>query len=162
ECSFGRRALDGVAIDARGGEKDRTPCRRLRVFRRRSSLRRNPTGELFGGMRDDAKAHFRVLRPAILGAIAEIRGRTLPLYPHPVDAVGDQVGLPRELRDPETMYDVIRFECQGCDLTPARFADRDVQLVRRDDAQIGIAKLPPPLTPDGRHLQRVWRLGVIL
>src|SRR5262249_20965154 len=158
----GRSALNGMAVDTRGGEKDLTPDRRLRVFRRRPPLRRHPGGELFWGMRDDAKAHFRVLRPAILGAIAEVRASLLRLDPHPVDAGRDQVGLPGELRDPETMYDVRRFESQGCDLTPVRFADWDVQLVRRDNAQIGIVKLPPPLAPDSRHLQRVWRLGVIL
>src|SRR5262245_18517016 len=103
-------------------------------------------------MSNDAKAHFRVLRPAILGAVAEICARLLRLDPHPVDAVGDQVAIPRELRDPETMYDVRRFERQESDLTPTRFADRDVQLIRRDDSKIGIAELPPPLAPDCRHL----------
>src|SRR5687768_4528875 len=104
ECSFCRSTLDDMAVDARGGEKDRAPCRRLRVFSRGSPLRLHPTCELFRRVRDDAKAHFRVLRPAILGAVTEIRASLLRLDPHPVDAVGDQVGLPRELRDPETMY----------------------------------------------------------
>src|SRR5262245_64702286 len=103
-------------------------------------------------MSNDAKAHFRVLRPAILGAVAEICARLLRLDPHSVDAVGDQVGLPRQLRYPETMYDVRRFERHGSDLTLTRRTDRNVQLIRRDNSQIGIAKFPPPLAHDNRHL----------
>src|SRR5262249_5402306 len=128
ECSFGRSALDGVAVDARCREKALTPGRRQLAFLRGWTLRRPPAGELIGGMRDNANAHFRVLRPAILSAVAEVRAHLLRLDPHPVDAVRDQIGLPRELRDPETMRDVHRFERQESELAPAGFADRNVQL----------------------------------
>src|SRR5215471_17706911 len=128
ECSSGRSALDRVAVDAREGEKALTPGCRQSVFRRGPTLGRRPAGELFGGMSDDSNAHFRVLRPAIFGAVAEICARLLRLDPHTVDAVRDQVGLPCELRNPETMRDVRRLERKESELAPARFTDRNVQL----------------------------------
>src|SRR5262245_1059405 len=103
-------------------------------------------------MRDNANEHFRVLRPTILSAVAKVRAHLLRLDPHPVDAVRNQISLPRELRDPETVRDVRRFERQESELAPARFADRNAQLIRSNDAQIGIVNLPPPLMPDNRHL----------
>src|SRR5215475_9871197 len=151
-----------MAVDARGGEKEPAPGCRPWVFRRGLPLGRHPTGELFRGIRDNTNEHLRVLRPAIFGAVAAVYASLLWLDPHPVDAVRDQIGLPREFRGPETMYDVRRFEGQESELALARFADRRVQLIRRNDAQVRIVNLPPPLMPDDRRFQRVRRLGIIL
>src|SRR5579875_3321596 len=72
------------------------------------------------------------------------------LQPHFVLPPRDRLDLPCKAGHPERMDNVRRLDRQR-HLRP----HRDMHLVCRDDAQIGVAKLPPPLMADDRHLEHI-------
>src|SRR5690606_8721709 len=82
------------------------------VLRRRRLLVRQPTLESARWIDVDAEEHVGVLGAAVLGALPEVEARVLGLEPEAVRASRDQVGLPGESGDPETVTDVRRLEGQ--------------------------------------------------
>jgi hypothetical protein len=63
----------------------------------------NPSGELLRSVDINAEKHQSELRTTELCALAEIQPSHLGVDPHRVNVIGDQVGLPDKLRDPEAM-----------------------------------------------------------
>ena len=103
-----------------------------------------------------------MLRPAILRALAEKDSGAVRVHPHAVGMVRNQVGLARELRNPEAVVGVGGQQLQECRRGMSGIAHRYVQLVGSDDAELGIAELPPELVPDHCYVQGGRRLGSIL
>jgi len=101
---------------------------------------------------DDAEAHLGVLESAELGADPAI-GAGLPHgEPQHVRLAGDDVLLPRELRHPEAVHDVV-----GLQTDLERLPDGHVDLVGGHDAGVRIGNAPPPLLADDVDPQRVLR-----
>jgi hypothetical protein len=100
-----------------------------------------------------------VLYTAVLGALAEKDSGAVRINPHPVGMVGNQIGLPREFRDPEAVVSVGGKQVQECRGRTLRIAHWDVQLIRGNDPQHWIAKLPPVLVSDRGDFHGARRLG---
>src|SRR4029077_18612845 len=96
----------------------------------------------------DSQKHLRVLGSAILRALAEKNAGAVRVHPHAVGVIRNQVGFASELRNPEAVVRVSRKQTQECRSGMTRVTYRDVQLVRGNDAQFRIAKLPPVLVAD--------------
>ena len=157
------RSADGVAVQAGRGLED--PAALGGASGGGVGLRplgRDPALEVLGRIDDDSQKHLRVLRPAELGALPQVHPGQPGIDPRRVDLVRDQVGLPRETGDPEAVRHVGGEEGQKRGRGMGGIADRQVQLVGRDDPERGIAELPPPLPADDRDLQSAGRLGPIL
>ncbi len=102
-----------------------------------------PGVEVRGRLGDDEEAHPRVLRPAVLGAGAQVGARRRP--PGSRRGWGAR-GWRRSCargRHPEVVDDVGRLDADE-EAAP----DGDVDLVGGDHARGGIAHLPPPLVAD--------------
>src|SRR5215468_3690806 len=158
EHAVGRRAADGVAIDAgqRGEEIASMP--RRRVVPRRRPLGGDPALEFIPRMHHDHKKHEAVLDAAVLRALADVGPGTGRLDPHMVDLVRDHVHLARELGNPEAVDDVDGLEGDEGWGGLSGIAHRHVELVGSDHAELGIANLPPPLVADDGHFHGVRRL----
>src|SRR6266404_2377211 len=100
------RAADSVAIYARRCLEDTSACDLLRILIRNPLLLSDPGLEIFGSVYRHAEEHLRVLRAAILRALAEIDARLVRVHPHFVYAVRNQICLPGKLRNPETVIGV--------------------------------------------------------
>src|SRR5581483_9315033 len=92
-------------------------------LRRNAALLLHPGVERAGRLGDDDEAHQRVLQAAELGALAAIGAGLVGAQPHAVDAPGNDIGLAGQMRHPEAVNDVYRFE-----LDLDRLADRNVEL----------------------------------
>src|SRR2546428_3351243 len=103
EHAVPRRPADAMAVDAgqRGEELAARPRRRLP--RRRGPLCRDPGPELVLRKHGSHEGHQRVLEPAILGALADIRPHPPWLDPDAIRLVRDPAHLPRQLRNPEAV-----------------------------------------------------------
>ena len=77
--------------------------------------------------------------------------------PHRIFFVGDDVGLAGQPRHPEAVRDVGRLEIEKGRRRALRIAQRNMKLVGGDDAEAGIAELPPPLMRDHVDAERVRR-----
>jgi hypothetical protein len=143
-----------VAADARSAQEGAAALLNRGVGRRRLALLLHPAGKLLGGLDDDAQQHVRVLGATVLSTLTEVRARRERLYPRAVGSVGDHVGLARKPRDPEAMGDVGGLEGEPRGSVNRGIADRDVELVGSDDAELGVTDLPPPLPSDDRHFDR--------
>jgi hypothetical protein len=96
-----------------------------------------------------------MLRSAIFGAIAKEDARGVRLHPHRVGAIGNDVHLARQLRHPEAVNHIRRFERERRGSALVAGADRNVQFVRSNHAEIWIMNLPPPLMSDHADFERV-------
>src|SRR5579862_8202287 len=103
-----------------------------------------------------------MLNPAVLCALAKKNSRALRVHPYTVRMVGNQVGFAREFRDPEAVIGVSRKQGQERRSRIRGIAHRDVQLIRGNDPQLRVAKLPPVLVSDGGDLDGARGLGSIL
>src|SRR5437016_784537 len=103
-----------------------------------------------------------MLNPAVLRALTKKDSGAQWVHPHSVRMVGNQVGLTREFRDPEAVVSVSRKQGQERRSRIRGIAHRDVQLIRCNDPQLRVAKLPPVLVPDGSDLDGARWLGSIL
>src|SRR5258708_39303207 len=101
-----RRAADSVAIYARGCLEDASACYLLRILIRNPLLLSDPGLETFGSVYRHAEKHFRVLRAAILRALAEIDARLVRVHPHFVYAIRNRVCLSGKLSNPEAVIGV--------------------------------------------------------
>src|SRR5215467_11256922 len=158
EHAVGRRAADGVAIDAGQRGKEIAAMPRRRVVARGGPLGGDPTLELIPRMHHDDEEHETVLDAAVLRALADVGPGTGRLDPHVVDLVRDHVHLARELGNPEAVDDVDGLEGDEGRGGLSRVAHRHVELVGGDHAELGITNLPPPLVADDGHFDRVGRL----
>src|SRR5712671_2756334 len=146
------RAADGVAIYACGCLEDASACDLLRILIRSPLLVSDPGFKNFGGVYRDAEEHLRVLRAAILRALAEIDARLVRVYPHFIYAIRNQVCLSGKLRNPETVISVGGKQYPECRCGMNRIAHRDVQFVGRHDAERRISEFPPELVADRGYL----------
>src|ERR1700735_486727 len=103
-----------------------------------------------------------MLNSAVLRALTKKDSRALRVHPHPVRMVGNQVGLAREFRDPEAVVGVSGKQGQECRIRICGIAHWDVQLIRGNDPQLRVAKLPPVLVSDGVDLDGARGLRSIL
>src|SRR3989441_4969277 len=158
EHAVSRRPADAVAVDAGQRREQIAASPRHRRFRRRGLLRRDPCPELLFGMNDRDKEHQRVLEPAILGALTDIRAHLPWLDPDSIRLVRDRIHLPRQLRNPEAVCHVDGLHGDERRGRVGRVTHGDVDLVRGDDPELRIADLPPPLVADDSDLERVRRL----
>src|SRR5215471_281950 len=158
EHAVGRRAADGVAIDAgqRGEEIAAMP--RRRVVPRGGALSGDPAFELIPWMHHDHEEHETVLDAAVLRTLADVGPGTGRLDPHMVDLVRDHVHLARELGNPEAVDDVDGLEGDEGGSGLSSVAHRHVELVGGDHAELGIANFPPPLVADDGYFHGVGRL----
>src|SRR6267142_3339932 len=120
-----RRAANGVAIYARGCFEDTSACDLLRILIRSPLLVSDPALKIFGSVYRDAEKHLRVLRAAVLGALAEIDPPLVRVYPHFVYAVRNQVCLSGKLRNPEAVIGVGGEQFQECRCGMNRIAHRN-------------------------------------
>ncbi len=155
------RALRGCApngVATRAGlfhERDLALGCRLAVGGRRRELHaRQPAVEVGDRLHDHDEAHARVLDPAELRALADVRARSLRREPQDVVLAGYEVDLARELRHPEAVDHVV-----GIEMDLHRPARGQVDLVGRRVLRPGIADRPPPALADDLDLERV-RLGL--
>src|ERR1700747_1421551 len=103
-----------------------------------------------------------MLNAAVLRTLTKKDSGTQWVHPHSVRMVGNQVGLAREFRDPEAVIGVSRKQGQEGRSRIRGIAYRDVQLIRCNDPQLRVAKLPPVLVPDGSDLDGARRFGSVL
>src|SRR5690625_7465108 len=81
------------------------------------------------------------MRPeAKFGAVAGVDARLISDQPQLVVLVRDQVTLPAQARRPERVQNVSRVEVED-----ETAANRNVQLVRSNDAVVRVLEVPPPL-----------------
>ena len=77
--------------------------------------------------------------------------------PHRIFLIRDDVSLAGKARHPEAMRDVGRLEIEKGRRGILRIAQRHVQLVGGDDAEVRVAELPPPLMRDDVDAERARR-----
>src|SRR5260370_26926798 len=108
EAHVGGRAGDGVAVDARRLFEDAPPVGYRLSDLCRPALICDPAVE--GGTRVDVhtQEHLRVLRSAVLRALAEVQPRFGRLDPSAVDPVGYEIGLAGQTWNPEAVIGVGR------------------------------------------------------
>src|SRR5690349_20082745 len=99
---------------------------------RRLLLRSDPPVEVPLRLNYYADQHVRVLGPAILGTIAKERALPPGIDPHVVDAIWNQVSLPRNARHPEAVDYIGRLQFQQRHLWRQNAARWNVQLIRGD------------------------------
>src|SRR5712691_2259031 len=103
-----------------------------------------------------------MLHPTVLGTVAQISPGLRRLKPHRVLAAGYNIRLAGELWHPEAVRDIGRLKFEKCRLAPTVVTRRHVQFVGSDEAQLGIAYLPPPLMPDDGRMYGARRGPPIL
>ena len=69
-------------------------------------LRVDPLLELLGGIDINTKKHFGVLHAAILCALANVHAGLVRIDPNGINAIGNEIGFPGELGNPETMVGI--------------------------------------------------------
>ena len=121
-----------------------------------------PAVELIARLHIDTKEHLGVLSAAVLGTLADVHAGFVWLHPHGVDAIGDEVGLAGELRNPEAVVGVSRT--QGDERRGAMrwIADGNVEFVGGDDTKRRITEFPPELMTDGGHFNGAGRRHSLL
>src|SRR5207247_5939400 len=136
-----RHSLDRVAADAGEPRVDRLAFGRgAGRLAGRCLLRLHPALELPGRLRADPDPHVRVGRAAELGALSVVDSGRVDDERHLIVAPGHDVALATYGWHPERVDHVGPFQVQH-----DRLADREGKLVGGDDAERGIAELPPPL-----------------
>src|SRR5271168_5584230 len=103
EAPIARSAPDSVAIDARGRFEDVASDSYLRILAASLLLRADPGRKNLRAIHVNAKQHLGVLRAAILRALAEKEPGAIGGNPSFVGVIGDQVGLPSKLGNPEAV-----------------------------------------------------------
>jgi len=78
--------------------KTRRSRTRFVVVIRRLFLCLDPRSELFRAINRHSEQHLRVLRSAVLGALADVDASLVWVDPRVIYAIRDQVCLPRKLR----------------------------------------------------------------
>src|SRR5260221_6335315 len=145
------------------GSLENAPAQSCTLVQNRGLLlSADPCGKILRAVHRHAEQHFGVLRTTILRALAEKDPSAVRVHPHAVGMVRYQVGLARELRNPEAVVRIGREQLQKCRGWMTGVAHRYVQLVGSYDSELGIAKLPPELVTDGGRFQRGCWLGSIL
>src|SRR5712691_13185074 len=82
--------------------------------------------------------------------------------PSPVWVIWNQVCLSCKLRYPEAMIRVGGKQSQEGRCGSRWIAHGNMEFIRGDDAELGIAKFPPKLMADCGYLHRLSRLGRVL
>ena len=162
EASVSDRAGNRVAVYASRGFEDAPASGYIRVEHCRLLLGVDPRGKPLRTVNVNPQQHLGVLRAAILRALAKKDAGLVRIDPHVIHAIGNQVGLARQLRNPETVVRVGGKQRQKSGCRVRGIAYRNVQLIGSDDALLWITKLPPELVSDGDDLDRILRLRSIL
>src|SRR6516162_4434716 len=136
---------DGVAIYARRAFEHMPSRSFFFILIRWLLLLVHPSLEVVRAIHVYAQKHLRVLCPAVLRALPQKQACLLRIEPRRVRVIRNQVRLSCELRHPETVIGVGREQFQECRCGMRWVAHGNMQLVRRDDAERGIAKFPPKL-----------------
>src|SRR5262249_34115064 len=97
EYAVARGPADSLTRDA-GQRREEVAARLRRPLLRRDLLCRDPCPKLILRMNDDDEEHQRVLQPAILGALADVRSYPPRLDPDAIRLVRDGVHFSRQLR----------------------------------------------------------------
>ncbi len=100
---------------------------------------------------------MRVLGAAVLAALPKVGAGDMRIDPHRIFLVRDYVSLACQARHPETMRDIGRLEIEKRRRGAFGIAERNVKFVGGDDAEAGIAELPPPLMRDHMDAERAGR-----
>lgn len=159
EGAFGCRARDGVAVDARVGLKDGAPVGSGGKLRGVFLLLRDPCGKGRWRIRIDADEHFGVLGSAVLRALAEIEAGLGGVNPHGIDLIWNQIHFAGEARDPEAMVGIGRGHSEIGQGRMHSIANGYMEFVCSDDAELGIAVLPPELMTYDNDIECVGWLG---
>jgi len=147
------RACDCMAVHARGRFEDALSGDFLLVRIRGLLLCADPCFEGFGTFDRNPQQHFRVLRAAVLSALPEKDARLVRVQPHLVDAIWNEVCFSRKLRNPKAVISVGGEQFQECGRRMSGIADGNMQLVRCNDAERRVSKLPPELVTDDGDFQ---------
>src|SRR5262245_37109466 len=99
-------AANRMTIHTSGCFKDVSSRGFFFILTRRLSLFAHPGVEVFRGIHIHAQQHLRVLRAAVLRALAEKQARLMRIEPHLVWVIRDQVGLSCKLGNPKTVISV--------------------------------------------------------
>jgi hypothetical protein len=105
-------ATHGMAGTAAETIEKHSPLKKLCRRRLAHWLREpgEPRVELGARQHDDVERHERVLLAAVFGALSAEHAGAIGADHLAVDATGNEVGLPGEVRDPEAVDDVVRAE----------------------------------------------------
>ena len=93
--------------------KTRRPAATASPVAAAGALRGHPAIEVLSGVDVDAQEHLRVLRAAVLGALALVEPGLVRVDPGVVDLVRDQIRLARQARHPEAVGHVGGLETSG-------------------------------------------------
>ena len=93
KSSISHRAIDGMAVDASRSLENEPARGRGRIVLGQLLLLLHPSIKVLTGVHIDAEQHLRVLRAAVLGALADEKAGPFRLNPHRVYFVGDEVRL---------------------------------------------------------------------
>ena len=112
-------------------------------------LRADPRVEVLGAVDRHAQQHLGVLRSAVLRALAEKDARCAAGSIHiSLTRFGIRSVLPASCGIQKLWSVSADSSFRNVGVGCARIAHRNVQLVGGDDAELGIAELPPELMPD--------------
>src|SRR5208337_5422521 len=98
-----------------------------------------------------------MLNAAILRALSNVSPGFMGVDPHAVGPVGNQVGLPCQHRDPETVVGVGREQRDVRGRGLFGITDWNVQLIGSYEPLLRILKLPPELVANRGYLDGVRR-----
>src|SRR6516162_11444609 len=125
-------------------------------------LRSYPTVKIRARFHVHPEQHLRVLRPAVLRALPDIKAGLTRVNPDAIRMIWDQVCFPRQPRNPEAVIGVRGEQCNKRWRWLGSVAHGRVQLIRGHESVLRIAKLPPELVADGSHLNGArWLAGVL-
>ena len=110
EAAVGGRPAHRVTVDAGRALEELAACPASGGPVGGLPLGESPGLELGFRLHDDPQQHVGVLRAAVLGALADVDARLVGLHPEVVLAVRNQVGLPRELGNPEAVDHVLALQ----------------------------------------------------
>src|SRR5882762_749752 len=151
-----------MAIQARSSLEDQSSHGFFCILIRWLLLCAYPELEVFRTIHVHAQQHLRVLRTAVLRALAKKQTALVRIEPRFVHAIRNPVCLSCKLRYPETVIRVGGKQFQECRCGMRRVAHGNMEFVRGDHAESGIAKFPPKLMSDCGYLHRLSRLGRVL
>ncbi len=103
-----------------------------------------------------------MLGAAKLRALSLEEPRRFRSDPKFVDAIGNQIGFARELRNPETVHDVGGCQLEKCWRGRRRNAHRNVQFVGGRHLKTGITDFPPELMTHDGYVESGLGFGRIL
>src|SRR5262249_50206094 len=134
------RPVDRMAIQAGCSLEDLSSSGLLFIIVCWLLLPFHPGLEVFRAVYVYAQKHLRVLRPAVLRTLPEKYAGLMRIQPCLVRVIWNQVCLPGKLWYPETVIRISGKQFQECRCRVSSVAHGNMEFVRRDHAESGIAK----------------------